>query len=361
MRLTSALVVDPLYLQHANSDEAIDYRHWGIPLSRRFRSLKLWFVMRKYGVSGLQKYIRNHIGLAKQFETLVRKDRRFEVVNDVKLGLVCFRLIGPDTINQTLLAAINASGKLHMIPSMVKGKYILRFCVVNEHACQDDIDEAWSVIRAHASQLQKPLSPEIVVSRPPLTRSKSRRFSFTRSVSREIYRRSMSKNNLYDGATPILIPEDDNTSNRMLEHITSRSYPEVHCKEENLIRFARFERPAPLNLKPMNHLIRHVVQHEHSLDEIRTNGYAKVITNKERQARISHSEQEEDEMNEAEERKPKCLTKEPTFDDDVFVNVDDEGVHEKRCPQANVFTQEFNDFIIKDVKVNVRNRHQNEL
>lgn len=120
IQLTSALVVDPLYLQHANSDEAIDYRHWGIPLSRRFRSLKLWFVMRKYGISGLQKYIRNHIELAKQFEKLVRCDRRFEVVNDVKLGLVCFRLLGPDSMNQTLLASINASGKLHMIPSMVR-------------------------------------------------------------------------------------------------------------------------------------------------------------------------------------------------------------------------------------------------
>ncbi|KAF5272231.1 hypothetical protein FQA39_LY01313 [Lamprigera yunnana] len=238
-KLTSALVVDPLYLQHANSDETIDYRHWGIPLSRRFRSLKLWFVLRKYGISGLQKYIRNHIRLAKYFESLVKKDERFEVVNDVKLGLVCFRLLGPESINQTLLANINASGKLHMIPSMVKGKYIIRFCVTKEHAVDADVKEAWKIISEYASNLleslQKPLSPDIFI-RPPLTRTKSRRFSFTRSVSRDIYRRSISKSNLYDGAKPILIPDDetDSPSNEyILDDIIGNNNEDVFTKEFN--------------------------------------------------------------------------------------------------------------------------------
>lgn len=88
IRLTSALVVDPLYLKHGYSDAAIDYRHWGVPLSRRFRSLKLWFVLRSYGISGLQKYIRHHIQLAKRFEQHVVKDKRFEVCNDVKVLLM---------------------------------------------------------------------------------------------------------------------------------------------------------------------------------------------------------------------------------------------------------------------------------
>lgn len=89
--LTTALAVDPLYLQHPHSS-AVDYRHYGIPLSRRFRALKLWFVFRTYGIVGLQKYIRNHIALAKRFENKVKADDRFEVRNDVNLGLVCFRL-----------------------------------------------------------------------------------------------------------------------------------------------------------------------------------------------------------------------------------------------------------------------------
>lgn len=205
IKLTSALVVDPLYLQHANSDEAIDYRHWGIPLSRRFRALKLWFVIRKYGLSGLQNYIRNHIKLAKYFESLMRKDLRFEVVNNVRLGLVCFRIIASDTDNQMLLATINASGKLHMIPSIYKNKYIIRFCVVAENAVQEDIEYAWNVIGNFATELIKKRKEFV---RPPLTRQKSKRFSFTRSVSKEMYQRSKSKSNLYDGATPIIIASD---------------------------------------------------------------------------------------------------------------------------------------------------------
>lgn len=168
----------------------------------------------------------------------------------------------------------------------------------------------------------------------------------------------MSKNNLYDGATPILIPEDE-TTNGILEQITSHSYPEVHSREENLIKFARFDRPT-------NNLIRHVLQREHSLDEIRINGYAKVITNRERQARISHSEHEEDAMNAEEkvtngvETRKNCLMRETSVDDDVFAN-EEEMACEKQCPQANVFTQEFNDFIINDVKNSLRDRHTNEL
>ncbi|XP_044753768.1 tyrosine decarboxylase-like isoform X2 [Coccinella septempunctata] len=209
-RLTHALVVDPLYLQHANADEAIDYRHWGISLSRRFRALKLWFVIRKYGLSGLQSYMRNHIRLAKNFESLILRDNRFEAMNEVKLGLVCFRLKASDIVNQNLLAIINAAGKLHMIPSMVKGKYVIRFCVTHEHAKDDDIDIAWSIIDKHASRLIN-VGKEIFI-RPPLTRQKSKRFSFTRSVSKELYKRSISKSNLHDGATPILVADSDDES-----------------------------------------------------------------------------------------------------------------------------------------------------
>lgn len=89
--LKKALAVNPLYLQHEH-DNAIDYRHYGIPLSRRFRALKLWFVFRSYGIKGLQNHIRNLTALAKKFEMLVKKDERFEVCNEVFLGLVCFRL-----------------------------------------------------------------------------------------------------------------------------------------------------------------------------------------------------------------------------------------------------------------------------
>lgn len=67
-------------------------QHWQIPLGRRFRALKLWFVLRIYGVENLQRYIRNHVAQAHEFEALVLSDPRFEIVAEVILGLVCFRL-----------------------------------------------------------------------------------------------------------------------------------------------------------------------------------------------------------------------------------------------------------------------------
>lgn len=90
--LKASLTVNPLYLHYEKEDKAVDLRNFGITLSRRFRSLKLYSVFRTYGIEGLQKYIRNHKTLAKHFEQLVIADPRFEVMNDVHLGLVCFRL-----------------------------------------------------------------------------------------------------------------------------------------------------------------------------------------------------------------------------------------------------------------------------
>lgn len=97
------------------------------------------FVLRSYGISGLQEYIRSHIRLAKKFEQHVLKDKRFEVCNEVKLGLVCFRLKGTDKINEKLLSIINGSGKLHMVPACVNDRYIIRFCAVAQNSTEEDI------------------------------------------------------------------------------------------------------------------------------------------------------------------------------------------------------------------------------
>ncbi|XP_015594458.1 tyrosine decarboxylase [Cephus cinctus] len=232
VKLTSALVVDPLYLQHANSDESIDYRHWGIPLSRRFRALKLWFVIRSYGITGLQNYIRNHIKLARKFESLMKSDKRFEIMNDVRVGLVCFRLKETDELNQELLANINASGMLHMIPSRVKGKYILRFCVTRENATEDDISYAFDVIQEHATEVmlthfegteKAEFMPKSPKSPAPLDKRLVRKFSFTRSVSRDVYKRSISKSSLHDGATPIMVVDDHSQVDTIEEDVFCNS------------------------------------------------------------------------------------------------------------------------------------------
>jgi len=163
-KFTQGMVVDPLYLQHSNSDSTIDYRHWGVPLSRRFRALKLWFVIRSYGVSGLQEYIRNHCRLAKLFESKVLQDSRFRVVNEVQVGLVCFKLNGSNTLNRKLLDTINNSGRLHMVPTNMKGEYIIRFALCAENATAEDVEAAWSIIQEVATDVLKAADDARIIS-----------------------------------------------------------------------------------------------------------------------------------------------------------------------------------------------------
>ncbi|RNA04356.1 tyrosine decarboxylase, partial [Brachionus plicatilis] len=152
-KLTEALSVDPIYLRYKEMDKAIDYRHWGIALSRRFRSLKIWFTLRSYGVEGIQKYIREHVRLAKFFEKLILSDDRFEILGKVTLGLVCFRLKGPNFLSQNLLFELNDSGLIHMVPSMLGHKYVIRLCVNSERATENDMGEAWKIIRLFADSV----------------------------------------------------------------------------------------------------------------------------------------------------------------------------------------------------------------
>ncbi|XP_069960145.1 aromatic-L-amino-acid decarboxylase-like [Cherax quadricarinatus] len=145
--VVGAFNVDPLYLKHEQQGQVPDYRHWQIPLSRRFRSLKLWFVMRLYGKHGLQAHIRKQVDLAHQFETRVKKDPRFEIIAPVTLGLVCFRLKKrSNEVNETLLKNLNAGGVIYLVPAKIKDTYFLRFCVCSRLTEPQDVDEAWQEV-----------------------------------------------------------------------------------------------------------------------------------------------------------------------------------------------------------------------
>nr|XP_024219695.1 histidine decarboxylase-like [Halyomorpha halys] len=143
--------VDPLYLQHENSGLAIDYMHWQIPLSKRFRALKLWFVIRKYGIKGLQKHIREGVRLAAKFEALVLADNRFEIPAKRHLGLVVFRLMGENILTERLLKRLNSKGNLHCVPASLKGKYVIRFTVTSPRTTVDDIVKDWIEIKNTAT------------------------------------------------------------------------------------------------------------------------------------------------------------------------------------------------------------------
>uniref|UniRef100_A0A7N4NMV6 Aromatic-L-amino-acid decarboxylase n=1 Tax=Sarcophilus harrisii TaxID=9305 RepID=A0A7N4NMV6_SARHA len=155
--LIGAFKLDPVYLQHHNQESGLvtDYRHWQIPLGRRFRSLKMWFVFRMYGVKKLQEYIRKHVKLSHEFESLVQKDPRFEVCAEVVLGLVCFRIKGSNELNEALLEKINKTKKIHLVPCHLRDKYVLRFAICSRTVESVHIQEAWQHITELATELLK--------------------------------------------------------------------------------------------------------------------------------------------------------------------------------------------------------------
>ncbi|RAL51277.1 hypothetical protein DM860_010779 [Cuscuta australis] len=139
--LIQALSTNPEYLQN-RVYMVVDYKDWQIPLGRRFRSLKLWMVLRLYGLEMLQNYLRKHVELAKLFEGLVSGDPRFEVVTRRNFSLVCFRLRSPagdgnddgeahsNKLSRDLLEYVNSSGKMFITHTVLShNKYVLRLVV----------------------------------------------------------------------------------------------------------------------------------------------------------------------------------------------------------------------------------------
>ncbi|KAH7690926.1 Tyrosine decarboxylase protein [Dioscorea alata] len=160
--LIQSLSTNPEYLKNKASQEnnVVDFKDWQIPLGRRFRSLKLWMVLRLYGLENLQSYIRNHIKLAEQFAELVCSDHRFEVVAPRTFSLVCFRLIPREgdqdngyKLNYNLLDAVNSSGKIFISHTVLSGKFVLRFAVGAPLTEESHVKAAWKVLQDQATIL----------------------------------------------------------------------------------------------------------------------------------------------------------------------------------------------------------------
>ena len=153
--LIDTLSILPEYLrnQATESGAVFDYRDWHIPLGRRFRSLKLWFVIRHYGVEGLQYHVRRHIEMAQQFAEWVRQDERFEMAAPAPLNLVCFRHRGGDESNQLLMDRLNHSGDLYLTHTRLNDRFTLRFCVGQTHTELRHVENAWRRIQEEAGRL----------------------------------------------------------------------------------------------------------------------------------------------------------------------------------------------------------------
>jgi aromatic-L-amino-acid decarboxylase len=151
--LIQTLSVLPEYLRNKATETGavIDYRDWQIPLGRRFRSLKLWFVIRHYGIEGLQHHIRKHVELAQQFAEWVRKDQRFEIAAPAPLNLVCFRHKGGDDVNQSLMDRLNRSGDLYLTHARLNDRLTLRLCVGQANTTARHVERAWQRIQEEAA------------------------------------------------------------------------------------------------------------------------------------------------------------------------------------------------------------------
>ncbi len=158
--LTRTFEIHPEYLKTGLDAEVKNYRDWGIQLGRRFRALKLWFVIRSYGVEGLRDFVREHLRLAGLFKKLVDEDERFEVMAPVRFSLVCFRYKKPGAseqelarLNAALLEKINRSGRVFLTHTSLKGSYTIRMAIGQRTTTEKHVRQAWDLISKSAAEL----------------------------------------------------------------------------------------------------------------------------------------------------------------------------------------------------------------
>jgi aromatic-L-amino-acid decarboxylase len=160
--LVRTFEIHPEYLKTGVDARVKNYRDWGIQLGRRFRALKLWFVIRSYGVEGLQAMVREHLRLAALVKDWIEADARFELLAPVDLALVCFRLNdgrdegGLNELNRRLLERINASGRVFLTHTTLRGKYTLRLVVGQRTTEERHVRQAWDIIAAAAREILEP-------------------------------------------------------------------------------------------------------------------------------------------------------------------------------------------------------------
>lgn len=124
-------------------------------MGRRFRALKLWFVIRYYGIEGLQFHIRRHVALAQEFASWVEDDPRFELAAPVPLNLVCFRHIGGDSVNQVIMDKLNASGELYLTHTKLCDQLTLRMSIGQARTDTSHVQQAWKLICQAADEVEK--------------------------------------------------------------------------------------------------------------------------------------------------------------------------------------------------------------
>jgi aromatic-L-amino-acid decarboxylase len=152
--------IRPEYLKTGQDALVKNFRDWGIQLGRRFRALKLWFVIRSYGLEGIRAMVREHLRLARLFESWVRGQPGFEILAQVKLSLVCFRWNDGrrtekelSALNKELMDAVNASGRVFLTHTTLKDKFTLRLVVGQRMTQERHVRLAWDLLKSEAEKL----------------------------------------------------------------------------------------------------------------------------------------------------------------------------------------------------------------
>jgi len=138
----------PEYLRNeaTESGRVIDYRDWQVPLGRRFRSLKLWFVLRYHGAEGLRAMVREHVAMTQELAQWIDDDPRFTICAPHPLNLVCFRHTAGDEASRAIMDTVNQSGELYLTHCKLDGGFTLRMCVGQADTTRAHVRRAWQRI-----------------------------------------------------------------------------------------------------------------------------------------------------------------------------------------------------------------------
>jgi aromatic-L-amino-acid decarboxylase len=149
----NTLKIEPEFLK-TTGEAVTNYSEWTIPLGRRFRALKLWFLIRSYGLDGLRTRIRNHVAWAAELCEALRETDGFEIVTEPILSLFSFRCPGDDAMQQRLVDAINQDGRIYLTQGAFQGRKIIRFQVGQFDTTRDDVMMAHTVIQEVWDQIK---------------------------------------------------------------------------------------------------------------------------------------------------------------------------------------------------------------
>ena len=149
--LRQAFSLIPEYLRTAQDEQVVNWMDYGVPLGRRFRSLKLWFVLRYFGRARMAAIIRSHVEMARTLAAWIEADERFELAAPVPLSLVCFRKRGSDEVNRRLMDRINESGVAFLSHTVLNDRFVIRYALGNLRTTLDDVKLVWSRIQAEAA------------------------------------------------------------------------------------------------------------------------------------------------------------------------------------------------------------------